>query len=340
VYFARSLDPSTDFATLRNNTQAPVRNETLPLEPENETLPVDNATWHHLTTNATWNAELFVRLVRRAPPPNYDRWTRFVLENQCDKNLARYLHLEQLFDYWYARGGISRSETKTVLGGRWESSVLRVEYRNGTMFGPNHSLLLQFHRVFHLLPPKDFSFIARFHDEPASLPSNRTIISVADLRAHPCIVQHYAKPLFAANATYLDLHGYFLAPNLLPSAVTAPMLSATRLPVCTLDIPVPLTAHAKQLARDYRDPVPWSKKYDVLYHRGSLSGGLFNRPQWQQYHRVRLLTWAKQYLAKHNRSSINGTDLNLDQILQNYTKSDPFYIDIGMLLFSDSFSHS
>jgi hypothetical protein len=288
-------------------------------------VPLPNRTF--ITANDSLNAELYVRLVGRSPPDGYTKWTGFA-RGQCDPDLKHYMHLLRLFDYWHARGGIFAKDTQAMVGGRWASSVERGVWKGKGIEGARHKALDSLRRVYSLLSSKEFRFMLRFHDEPTSLPAPQPIRTVEDVRGNKCVTQHLAQ--------YLDLHGYFMAPQLLPSHVATPILSNTRLPHCTLDLPLALNAHYKQvLNKDaYIDAVAWADKRDALFHRGSLTGGYFNTPHWRKYHRVRLLAWAKEYATKHPGYSFHATaDPAGDAKLINSTHRNPFYVDLGIFFF-------
>ncbi|KAJ3111690.1 capsule-associated protein CAP1, partial [Physocladia obscura] len=99
----------------------------------------------------------------------------------------------------------------------------------------------------------------------------------------------------AGGRSMLQLHGYFQNDNtLFIKNIEAPIFSHCKVENY-LDMVLPLWYHVSSSAGTH-DPVPWEKKKNVVFWRGATTGGdPVSKKPWRQYHRLRLIEWARKY---------------------------------------------
>eukprot|EP00842_Homolaphlyctis_polyrhiza_P005528 jgi/Hompol1/5977/HPOL_002133-RA len=150
--------------------------------------------------------------------------------------------------------------------------------------------------VLALLPP-DFEILINTLDEPRSLPTDSIAdedtpyISAFDQVHRNKCLRDTLTPSHTSNDS-ADLFSYVLnMPRLSSVPVMIPIFSQSKHP-CYKDILMPMAYHVKVNA--VRDTVPWNEKRNVVFWRGSTTGGEWTgKSTLHTSDRMRLVDWAK-----------------------------------------------
>ncbi|KAJ3129370.1 F-actin-capping protein subunit alpha [Physocladia obscura] len=269
------------------------------------------------------------------PPSQFNEWKIFAEKQQCLLGLENYAQIYR--------------DLAPFLKDNTPFNELANNIQDATM-GENHDgKFTQGHPLIYNSLTTLFSPIPEFkyaislkYDEPQILPSE-TLPTVeytqpADLFEHSqCIREKHgtASPenhIF--ENTNKQAHGFFMGPDtFLAKNKKTPLFSQAKTD-CFWDLIVPMKYHVEFLQEtQVDDVVPWEKKQDVLFWRGSSTGGKYvsNYP-WRRFHRTRLLDWAKQFEERYPKNAFDAgkTDPPQLSLSVNDTSLSWLAVDIGM----------
>ncbi|ORY41691.1 hypothetical protein BCR33DRAFT_699055 [Rhizoclosmatium globosum] len=180
-------------------------------------------------------------------------------------------------------------------------------------------------------------------DEPISLPSTDAFTSpysnVNDTFKHNSCLREQFDTKVGNETTTRMAHGFLLAPaSFITQNLYVPVLGMTKVE-CFRDIMVPGRSSHVPITKRGRvvDPIAWEDKKNVLFWRGSTTGGKYgtwgNPPApWYGFHRIRLVEWAKQFSLKYpdrvldvgtHDSSSPGGKYQVDIGFSGTTQCDP-----------------
>ncbi|ORY41690.1 hypothetical protein BCR33DRAFT_337959 [Rhizoclosmatium globosum] len=271
----------------------------------------------------------------KEPPPGFHEWLQFAKKQQCTTVLSTYQQIyDDLapFDRIYSkdfdlinRKGPARQQyiTKGVFTKRrgFESKAM------------SPHLTLPLWNIFRSSTIKDFKYITSNMDEPISLPATDeytgSYMNVNDTFTHNSCLRDRFDTKTGNETTPRMAHGYLLSPaSFITQNINVPVLGMTKIP-CFRDVMVPGSTSHVPITMNGRveDEIPWKDKKNVLFWRGSTTGGQYgygsNPPPWHGFHRIRLVEWAKRFGEKH-------PDRVLDVGKQEPISSDSSYqVDIG-----------
>ncbi|KAJ3069603.1 capsule-associated protein CAP1, partial [Podochytrium sp. JEL0797] len=102
------------------------------------------------------------------------------------------------------------------------------------------------------------------------------------------------------SKTLREQHGFLMMPDSFGTRnVFAPIFSQAKID-CHLDIIMPLEYHLEVTAVPVYDPYSWAEKKNVLFWRGTTTGGSFkNGAPWEKYPRMKMMDWERQFSKKY-----------------------------------------
>ncbi|KAI8842810.1 glycosyl transferase family 90-domain-containing protein [Chytriomyces cf. hyalinus JEL632] len=135
---------------------------------------------------------------------------------------------------------------------------------------------------------------------------------------------------FAGTQSIRSQHGALQHPSSFNVTNThAPIFSQATLP-CFSDIAIPLGYHIEIARNPPKDNTLWSKKRNVLFWRGSTTGGQFHADSpWQSYPRIQLMKWGRAFEKQHPDLCFDaGVPESLKQSLVR-EKDSRIQVDVG-----------
>lgn len=226
----------------------------------------------------------------KSTAPGFNKWLEFAKENNCVLESSHYAQLYQDLEPWTKLGKISDFQDLKLRARHYTFKEGKITNSDGG------NVEDYFQQVAHLLPNKEFTFAVNGWDEPISIPASDEYAgpfeTMRDAIEHnDCVKTHPAK----------EYHGFLMSPESFPSRNDlVPVFSQAKIS-CFKDILLPLNYHFSSLTPV---AVPWDQKKNILFWRGSNTGGSYRvGTDWRKYHRTRLLSWTKQY------ASINPNDI-------------------------------
>ncbi|KAJ3069362.1 capsule-associated protein CAP1 [Podochytrium sp. JEL0797] len=263
--------------------------------------------------------------------PRYTHWKQFATDNECSTDTFDYLQIWRDLDPWIRRNqtsiasafdSLDHTKDKVIL---YVTPTLRfsklernqiVSFTNGSFSGEPVEITSLLGAVAPLLVQsniRDFQFIINGFDEPRLIPSDvphsqteyRDVADVFEqsqcFRDRFDTVKGDAKPL-------RSVHGFFMKPNSFSALnLNVPIFSQAK-SACHLDLVIPLKYHVEVALDGVDDRVPWERKRNVLFWRGANTGGSYRvGSPWKEFHRTRLVQWAKEYELKHPGSSFDAS---------------------------------
>ncbi|KAI8609688.1 glycosyl transferase family 90-domain-containing protein [Chytriomyces sp. MP71] len=261
--------------------------------PEDEALESDASQFPHLEAQ------------------RFDRWREFATEHNCSLRNEDYSQIYRDLEPWIQARSIKASSVvlaRNLLEANAKASdsgaqkrkkviVSVITFENATFSHSHLSHVLQ--PLAKLLPPHaQFTFIATHSDYPSVLPANDryagAYASVQDVLDHNnCLRLEHSRLV-------QESHGFFLEPAQFTTLnALVPVFSRAK-PACYVDILFPSDYHFGNFKPTMADPVSWNDKKQVLFWRGSATGGSYKDSDlWKQYHRTRLLDWERKFAGKN-----------------------------------------
>ncbi|KAI8613292.1 glycosyl transferase family 90-domain-containing protein [Chytriomyces sp. MP71] len=290
---------------LRNfwTPEYPERGESDSMKPEGSS--------HPLITSKDYES-----LFNRAAPPLFDTWAQMATDNHCFTNLSSYDQIYLDLDPWLSgRRALDIAVVANV------TDALLIRFENGQFNLPEEAWFLDsdlYDAVAHLFPQNaSFTVPVNGFDEPSMVKADNFTGEYADMDAvfkhSKCFRDTYA----IANSTKLppsvrlsagetksvrSQHGFLLQPDTFAVRNgNAPLFSQATAP-CFEDIALPLHYHTEAMKKPVKDLVPWEEKQNVLFWRGSTTGGSVRKgTPWSQYGRFRLMEWAREWGVRNPR---------------------------------------
>ncbi|KAJ3280725.1 F-actin-capping protein subunit beta, partial [Rhizoclosmatium sp. JEL0117] len=217
----------------------------------------------------------------KEPPLGFHEWLQFAKKQQCTTALSTYQQIyDDLapFDRIYSkdfdlinRKGPARQQyiTKGVFTKRrgFESKAMSPHLR------------LPLWNIFRSSTIKDFKYITSNMDEPISLPATDeytgSYMNVNDTFIHNSCLRDRFDTKTGNETTPRMAHGYLLSPaSFITQNINVPVLGMTKIP-CFRDVMVPGSTSHVPITMNGRveDEIPWKDKKNVLFWRGSTTGG-------------------------------------------------------------------
>jgi hypothetical protein len=290
----------------------------------------------------------------RERPEGFEEWVKFAQTRQCLLDLKYYDQIYKDLEPWM-HGRSIREDLQNlrdlaikkdfedlsdlVMEEDIEKFRLKIVYKEKN--GPFNSELLGGLKLNRIAPQLrhiarlikyDFKFLLNQLDEPFSLPADNDTSpyhSVEDtIQRNSCLRN--------VSTSIRDSHGYFLGSETLVSFNgLVPVFSQAKHP-CFMDIMVPLSFHTTLANQAVNDPFPWHKKKNVLFWRGSTTGGSYRKEKpWKKYHRTRLIDWAKNWTEKYP-DSVFDAGLLSDSLEEIDFTSSRILVDIGFSAYVQS----
>ncbi|KAI9350167.1 glycosyl transferase family 90-domain-containing protein [Obelidium mucronatum] len=273
--------------------------------------------------------ERYIEQFGRDPPKNYNRWVAFALAKGCHTDPRNYKQIYTDLDPWIQKGTIDPAAVNALEN---KAVTMTIKFFFGRFYGSPISTLLNPGRSI-FSGSKNFKFVINTFDEPLHIPADsntnsRTTNPVYhnqnEVFEHSsCLREHYDSVIYSndtmdgydaisGNKTLREQHGYFMHPD---SFVTqnrggpdeaAPIFSQSKLS-CFRDVLMPMMYHMEIANNRVTDTIPWEKKLNVLFWRGSTTGGSYrsNAP-WERYPRTRLMDWGLEYERRHPGSTFDA----------------------------------
>ncbi|KAJ3075534.1 capsule-associated protein CAP1 [Podochytrium sp. JEL0797] len=269
----------------------------------------------------------FEQKFSRPPPPGFVKWHAFATQNGCfaNGNMSLYSQIfEKDLKRWRDRGGI---EPRTLEPFREDRPFT---YEDGKFVGGPDWFSKK--EVLEVIAPlfeggKEFSYVINTSDEPRLIPadigpanriyhrvngsSQTTLVQPpTNLKYHAmndifhhneCFRKTYDTKLLPGGLnTAREVHGFFLRPDTFHARnYDAPVISGAKID-CYVDVLMPLHYHQGISMDTKKDNVAWEDKANVLFWRGSTTGGSYRSGNaWSMYHRTLLLDWEKGF-ARQN----------------------------------------
>ncbi|KAJ3070296.1 Glycosyltransferase Family 90 domain containing protein [Podochytrium sp. JEL0797] len=276
----------------------------------------------------------------RSPPKNFGKWLTFAQQSSCPTNLAFYLQIYADLKPWFEQGYIQEDSLMPFRTDEYQLFGFDGHHSPGLGFMDDILPVLQDIKPFIFTLNYDNGY---FKDEPRSARASDPLdvgpyTSRDDLFSrNSCLNDTYGSP--SSNATLhlnagqsvRDLHGFFMTPLMTAKNLHGPVFSQSKLD-CYADIMMPQDHH-HNLLNDAAVPdvVPWEEKQNVLFWRGSTTGGQYAEDApWRKYHRTKLMDWAQEYELKHPGSTIDvskgesaiGTSISIDIAFSFFFQTD------------------
>ncbi|KAJ3224314.1 hypothetical protein HDU81_008635 [Chytriomyces hyalinus] len=285
----------------------------------------------------------------RHPPPNFDKWLTFANQRNCSTRLKDYSIIYDKLDPWFQRGGIP-AEQVDQFEEHWDMKVL--QFVDGKFTGDERFLegrMELFDAVSGLLGAKGFRFVLNQLDEPVGVPADD---SKVEYRSRNLSEESVMRYLFGCSECFRrEFKGYAVKESpewvqfgegveyvhsfMQQPAFYDTKVRNTQIPVfsqcttaCHSDVPIPLKYHVETARNPPRDVVPWKEKRDVVFWRGSTTGGRYivGAP-WRMYHRTRLVQWGVQF----GRRYVNST---FDASREEVPRGVKVAVDVGFHVFT------
>mmetsp|Transcript_3879 Transcript_3879/g.11239 ORF Transcript_3879/g.11239 Transcript_3879/m.11239 type:complete len:462 (+) Transcript_3879:334-1719(+) len=227
-----------------------------------------------------------------ALPAGFDAWLQYAERHRCE--LHRYEQMER--DLQPFRDLLAREGPAAMAAALSEAQKLRhtavIDVKDGRA-----DLARAITGNAAYAGPRYLAFIRRFQEH---LPDMRLVVNLMDeprVLLGPGSVQERYGSATCAGASQdfhksRHLHGYIISPT---SAVTdastlMPVLSQTKILGCHSDIMIP-SHYNHEMNRAKKHQVPdWERRRDVLYWRGSTTGGVCRGGEdFRKFHRQRLV---------------------------------------------------
>ncbi|KAJ3293680.1 capsule-associated protein CAP1 [Rhizoclosmatium sp. JEL0117] len=101
-------------------------------------------------------------------------------------------------------------------------------------------------------------------------------------------------------STIRNAHGYFLGPDTFNTTNSKVPIFSQAKTHCFWDLTFPMNYHVAWSLNRERDLIPWERKENVLFWRGSTTGGSYTKDKpWKKYHRTRLVQWARNFAEEY-----------------------------------------
>ncbi|KAI9350176.1 glycosyl transferase family 90-domain-containing protein [Obelidium mucronatum] len=288
-------------------------------------LMLSSATKRHTPVSPMYRQK-YIDQFGRNPPQNYNRWVAFALANGCPTDPRNYRQIYSDLDPWIQKGTIDPATVEALRN----KDTKTINFFYGRFYGRYSGLLNPGRSIF--TGSENFKFVINTFDEPRHVPAdsntstNRPPVynSPTDVFVHnSCFRERYDSVIYSndthdgfdavsGNKTLREQHGYFIHPD---SFVTqnrgsfdeaAPIFSQSKLS-CFRDVLMPMMYHMEIAKNRVTDTIPWEKKLNVLFWRGSTTGGSYrsNAP-WERYPRTRLMDWGLEYERRHPGSTFDA----------------------------------
>ncbi|KAJ3353581.1 capsule-associated protein CAP1 [Entophlyctis luteolus] len=252
--------------------------------------------------NSFAGASVEKHLVPRIPPL-YLEWIEFVEKQECLTGLRNYAQIyRDLAPYILNNEGFK--ELRRIRDAK-RASFRKV--KSNQQFTEGHPALFDpIAKLIHDLP--EFTFSVQRYDEPQILPSEksskpyRTLDDVFELSE--CMRDKHAKPSInnrINETTHRNSHGFFMGPDTFVFKNSRMPLFSNAKTECFWDLVIPMGFHVNLVLDGVApDEIPWDEKQDVLFWRGSATGGRFDESvPWRRYHRIRLVEWFHKFQLRY-----------------------------------------
>lgn len=275
----------------------------------------------------------YKRRYSRSPPPGFEPWVAFALENNATI-IDDYDQIEVDLNPFRQAGLVGTNLRARILESKYkfpgfEFGQLSIVGGQAVAFGPDMgplsagTLVDLLEPVQHLIPDVTIPF--NWYSEPriphpdpksAAMPLESTDLAGKDPTAvlqRACPSNHLV-PLKAWDSLEppLDycqedsdelsqLHGFLQAPgSFYPLNKLVPMLSRSKMSNFA-DILAPNVCYGHEMYRGYTDTIPWEQKQNSVYWRGTTTGEAQTPTTWARGHRHRMLRYVKQLREAANK---------------------------------------
>ncbi|KAJ3125150.1 F-actin-capping protein subunit alpha [Physocladia obscura] len=174
-----------------------------------------------------------------------------------------------------------------------------------------------FSPIAHILPrEKSFIYAVTNIDYPVILPADDSNKNDFDYKnsssssrkqrvkyASPKDLPKYSKCIAKTFPSEIrETHAFFSQHpwRFVVQSINAPVFSRAKI-ACFADILIPAEYHAAEARRmqEFVDVVEWKDKLNVLFWRGSTTGGVYDYGTgWRRFHRTRLIDWERKFRAR------------------------------------------
>ncbi|ETS61471.1 hypothetical protein PaG_04508 [Moesziomyces aphidis] len=285
--------------------------------------------------------QAYRRRYLRSPPRGYEKWVEFALKHNATV-VDDYDQIEVDLSPFRQAGLRGDKLKRRILDAKaplpgYEFGQVGVVNGKAVSFGPDfgplsaQTLMEILAPVQHLIPDVTIPF--NWYAEPrvphpSQSPSSGALRSINTSHRDPTAILRQACPSnhISPGRPWNDLeppidycgedinelselHGFLQAPdNFHPFTKLVPMLSRSKLSNFA-DILVPNPCYGSEVYRGLPDNIPWEKKRDSVYWRGSTTGVAQTPTTWARGHRHRMMRYVKQLREAANRLN-NGAEVD------------------------------
>ncbi|KAJ3077643.1 capsule-associated protein CAP1 [Rhizoclosmatium sp. JEL0117] len=258
----------------------------------------------------------YVNRFKREPPANFEGWLAFAKGQQCELDMHVYDQIYKDLDPWFQKGTIDpASVTRLKLEDHFQIAEFDADINNFT--APRFYEEL-FEPITHLLATnkKSFKIMLNKWDEPRIVKADNggkidLYNDMDDVFANSkCMRDKFDQPRKGAgwdgfdwmsgSKTVRSQHGFLMQPDSFGTRnIFAPVFSQAKVD-CHLDIVMPLEYHIEITQKPVLDPYTWEQKKNVLFWRGTTTGGSFkNGAPWEHYPRIKMMNWEREFSRKY-----------------------------------------
>ncbi|KAJ1021064.1 hypothetical protein NDA16_003850 [Ustilago loliicola] len=275
----------------------------------------------------------YKRRYLRSPPAAFEQWVRLALEHNATV-IDDYDQIEVDINTFRQAGLVGNKLKKRILEAKatlpgYEFGQLSIVDRQAVVFGPDlgplsaSALIELLQPVQHIIPDVTIPF--NWYAEPrmphpAPSSSSTPVKSIdagkkdpTDILQQACPSNHIS-PMRSWNGLeppldycqeevdeIKDLHGFLQsAESFWPFNKLVPMLSRSKMSNFA-DILAPNVCYASRTYRGLPDTIPWDKKLDSVYWRGTTTGEHQTATTWARGHRHRMMRHIKQLREAANK---------------------------------------
>ncbi|KAJ3379688.1 capsule-associated protein CAP1 [Entophlyctis sp. JEL0112] len=313
--FTRSLPVDSSAFESYNSGDSPSESSIVQEQPEYSAAEAPPAINISDAGDSNFRPDQYSEYVFRAvnvtllPPPLFSDWISFASEKGCFVDLRFYKQIyRDLLPFFNDNSGFKDIETapnvnlaKLNLGDEHN----RFEGAQDSVFGPLGDL---FDKPFTLA-------LNNMYDEPQIIPADSELVEYAsneDIFAHSSCIRNVHDTPSNENrineTTMRHMHGFFMVPDtFIARNSKTPVFSQCKTE-CFWDIVIPMNNHPDLAGQGFsRDPYSWQDKADVLFWRGSATGGRFSKEvPWRKYHRIRLMQWVAEFAQRYPKNMFDS----------------------------------
>ncbi|KAJ3141473.1 F-actin-capping protein subunit beta, partial [Physocladia obscura] len=255
------------------------------------------------------------------PPPRFKEWMQLAENQNCLLGLENYAQIyRDLAPY------LKDNTPFKALQGNVEGATMGVHQNQGKFTEGRSHIFEALASLFAPLP--DFRYaISLKYDEPQIIPSETSSApykSPEDVFENSqCLRSRHGTPTSEnriSETTDKLAHGFFMGPDTFLSKNTKTPLFSQAKTDCYWDLMIPMKYHDEILTKGIKkDTILWENKKDVLFWRGSSTGG-------------KLLQWAKLFEERYPRNAFDAgkSDPPILSQRKNDTSLSWLAVDIGL----------